>query len=144
MSGGKVGVGVGVLIFYKNKILLGLRHSKYDDVLKSGGTWTCPGGKLEYGENFEECAKRELKEETNLDCNDFEVFSLNNDVNEHAHFVTIGVICKNFSGELKTMEPEKISEWKWFSMDDLPENLYMPTKKYLNNFREKKFYIKNN
>jgi len=44
-----------------NKILL-VRHRKGNRLY-----WVLPGGRLEYGETFHECAVRELKEETGLD-----------------------------------------------------------------------------
>lgn len=44
-----------------DKILL-VRHKKGNQKY-----WVLPGGRLEYGETFEECAVRELKEETGLD-----------------------------------------------------------------------------
>ena len=50
-----------------NKILLGKRNSdpkKADSELSGEGTWTMPGGKIEFGEELEEAAKREVLEET--------------------------------------------------------------------------------
>lgn len=29
------------------------------------------------------------------------------------------------------MEPTKHSEWKWFDIDNLPEKIYSPSKKFL-------------
>lgn len=52
---------VSVVVIDDNRILL-VRHRK--------GTrqyWVLPGGRLEYGEAFSECAVRELREETGLD-----------------------------------------------------------------------------
>lgn len=58
----RVQVGIGVIILKGNKILLGKRidgHSK--------GTWQSTGGHLEFGESFEDGARREIKEETGLE-----------------------------------------------------------------------------
>jgi 8-oxo-dGTP diphosphatase len=65
----KVGAGVGVMIFSDGKILLGKRHSdpqKADSELHGEGTWTMPGGKLDFGESFEQGACREVFEETGI------------------------------------------------------------------------------
>ncbi len=47
------------MILRHNQVLLGQRHSdpeKADSALQGEGTWTMPGGKLHYGESFEDGA----------------------------------------------------------------------------------------
>jgi len=143
----KVGVGFGVLIQQNGKILLGRRHEnpdKADSVFRAANVWTMPGGKLDYGENFIAGAKREVKEETGLDINDedLEVICINEDMNEHAHFITIGLVAKKFSGEPQVLEPDEITEWNFFEPDELPKNIYFPSEKVLKNYKAGKFYIK--
>ncbi|MGM5483590.1 MAG: nucleotide triphosphate diphosphatase NUDT15 [Nanobdellota archaeon] len=142
----KVGVGFGVIILKDNKILLGKRHEdpeKASSLLNGAGTWTMPGGKLKFGESFEEGAKRETMEETGIKLNNVDVICINNDVVENAHFITIGLFSDKFEGEPKVMEPDEITEWKWFSLDNLPEPIFFPSKKVLENYKNKKFYILN-
>ena len=145
----KMGIGVGILILNeKNELLLGLRNDdpeKADSELHLEGTWTMPGGKLEFGESFEEAGKRETKEETNIDVEleDLEVISFCNDKNQYAQFVTVGMIAKKYSGEPKIMEPDEIVDWKWFSLDNLPKKLYFPSEKVLKNYLTKKMYDRN-
>jgi len=140
----KVGAGCGVLIVRDGKILLGRRHfdpAKADSELHGEGTWTMPGGKLEFGESFEDCAKREVAEETGLQLNNLKVICINNDKNKSAHFVTIGLFSDDFSGELKVMEPDEIVEWQWFSLDNLPSPLFPPSVKIIENYNRNLFYI---
>lgn len=139
----KVGVGFGVMVIKDNKILLGLRNDdgkKADSELYGEGTWTMPGGKLEYGETFEQGGIREVKEETNIDVKDIEVFCVQNDLNEFAHFVTIGMIAKSFTGEEKVMEPDEIVEWKWFDINNVPTNFFFPSARCLEKYKEELFY----
>lgn len=141
----QVGVGFGVMILKDRKILLGKRHTdpkKADSELHGEGTWTMPGGKLEHNETFEEGAQREVLEETSIKIKDPKVICVNNDKNEHAHFVTIGLLVTDFVGDAKVMEPDEITEWKWFKSSELPKNIFPPSKKVLENFKQKKFYIK--
>lgn len=141
----RIGVGFGVMIFRDGKVLLGKRNEdveKADSVFRVGGCWTMPGGKLKYGETFEDAAKREVDEETGIKINDMNVICLNCDVNEHAHFITLGFYSEDFSGEAQVLEPDEITEWKWFSLNSLPENIYFPSKKILENYKQKKFYLK--
>ena len=126
----KPGLGVGVMVLKDNKILLGLRNPdkvKASTELQGQGTWTMPGGKVEFMETLIDAAKRELNEETGLIATDLELFSVSDDMTDSAHYVTIGFIVREYSGEVQTMEPETILEWKWFDLEDLPANLYKPS-----------------
>ena len=44
---------------------------------------------------------------------------MHNCKNEHAHFVTVGLLAKNYQGEPKVMEPDEMTEWGWFDLDNL-------------------------
>ena len=132
-------VGVGVMIFKDNKVLLGHRHSdpqKADSQLQGEGTWTMPGGKLDFKEELEDAAYREVLEETGIkiDKEKIEIISVTNDTVTDAHFVTIGFLCKNFEGEPKVMEPDEITEWRWFDLNNLPSPIFFPSEKILKNF----------
>lgn len=144
MPNKKVGIGFGVMLLKNNKVLLGKRHEdpeKASSELNGAGTWTMPGGKLEFGETFEQGAIRETIEETGLKINNPKVICLNNDIIETAHFVTIGIFSNEFEGEPKVMEPDEITQWQWFDLNNLPVPLYFPSKKILNNFKNNKFYV---
>ncbi len=141
----KIGNGFGVMVLKDGKLLLGKRHAdplKADSELHGEGTWTMPGGKLRFGESFEEGAKREVLEETGVEISidNLKVVSLTNDIVPDAHFVTVGLFCENYPYEPKVMEPDEITEWKWFPLDKLPSPIFPPSQKILNNYNAGKFY----
>jgi 8-oxo-dGTP diphosphatase len=124
---------IGIATFIrndKNEILLMLRNSKVGN-----NTWGLPGGKLEMYETLEECAAREVKEETNLVVSDLKYLGLTNDMmkDTNNHFITIFFETTVYSGKLKNTEPEKCHEQKWFSLDNLPKNLFSPVENYISN-----------
>ena len=88
-------------------------------------------------ETMFEGAKREIKEETNLDIDDLVLFGASDDIATDRHFVTLQIVAKSASGELIAMEPEKEDKWEWFSLDDLPKNIYTPSKKFINDYIKK-------
>ncbi|MBN2880871.1 NUDIX domain-containing protein [Candidatus Woesearchaeota archaeon] len=120
-------VGVGVAIFKDGKILLGLRKGSH-----GSETWSLPGGHLEMGEEFFDCAKRETTEETRISIKNLSVFCVNNDIfSPEKHYITICVKAEYDSGELRVMEPDKCYEWKWFDLDKLPSPLFLATKHFI-------------
>lgn len=146
----RVGAGFGVFLFKNGKVLLGKRHEdaeKADSKLHGEGTWTMPGGKLEFGESFEEGGKREVMEETGINLKSLRVICVNNDKVSDAHFVTIGMFAEAgkdflFEAEAKVMEPDEITEWRWFDLNDLPEKMFFPSRKVLNCYLKKEVYLK--
>lgn len=132
----QIKVGVGVMIIDNNKILLGHRVEKAEDTggIYEPDCWTLPGGKQEYEETMVEAAIRECKEETNLDISDLKVFTASDSFQPDRHYVTINFITASYSGELKIMEPEKIDKWEWFDINELPQNIYTPSKNMITEF----------
>ena len=140
-----VRAGVGIMLLRDGKVLLGKRHddpNKADSELDGEGTWTMPGGKLDFGDKIADGAARELVEETGIeiDPSKLKLHSVTNERTSNAHFVTIGFICKESEGEAKTLEPDEITEWKWFALDDLPDKVFPASFKMLEQYKSGEIY----
>ncbi len=133
-------VGIGVMIQNeKGEALLGLRRGSH-----GAGEWSFPGGHLEFGEKIFETAEREVKEETGLDIGEFELISVADEMryikSDGKHYLNIGIKGKYNGGEPRVIEPDKCKEWRWVSLDNLPENLFEGTELVINNFKKGKIY----
>lgn len=138
------GVGVGIIILNELKqVLLILRNSDASKALSDmrlEGTWTLPAGKVKNGETLIEAAKRKAQSEVNLDVHDLEVVSINDDINEYAHFLTVGLLARMSSGKISLGDTEEHVDYGYFDLDNLPDNLCEPSKVILKNYKNKTIY----
>jgi 8-oxo-dGTP diphosphatase len=116
-------VGVGVIVTKGDRLLLLERKSVHGH-----GTWSTPGGHLEYGESPEECAVRETKEETGVDIANVRALGYTNDVfsSRDLHYITLWMAGDYQSGEATVAAPYEASQVGWFAWDALPEPLFLP------------------
>ena len=116
-------VGVGVILIKDQKVLCLKRKNAHGD-----GTWSFPGGHLESHEEFEDCVKREVEEETGVKVGNIRFAGLTNDVfeKENKHYITIFMICDWKLGEAQIKEPEKCTDIGWFEWENLPKPLFLP------------------
>ena len=121
-------LGVGVVVTRGDRIALGRR-------LSPEPCWSLPGGKIEAFETVEDCARRELHEETGLrGLGGTDIMSVANMRAPGLHTITFGVRFPECSGDLRLCEPDKFSAWDWFPITRLPEDLFLPARIVLDTF----------
>lgn len=111
--------GATVVVIKDNKILLNLRSDT--------NTWGNPGGATELGETLEETSLRELKEETNLDCDSFTLLNVFSGKDfyfkypngDELYSVVALYLANDVTGELKITDGESF-KLDYFSKDNLP------------------------
>ena len=122
-------VGASVIIENaQQQILLQLRTDNH--------CWSYPGGSVELDEEVEEAAKRELLEETGLIAHELELFGIFSGKDTHYIYpngdevsnIDIVYLCRNYSGTIQCQE-EEVMELRFFSIEEIPENLSAPVKK---------------
>ena len=105
---------IGVAVIYNNQgqILIDRRLNKG----LMGGLWEFPGGKLEEGETIEECIKREIKEELDIEINvGNHLITINHDYTKFKVSLIV-YLCTHLKGIPQAIE---CSEIKWVNVDEL-------------------------
>lgn len=129
------GVGVACFVWKDNEFLMQKRQGSHGD-----GTWSLPGGHLEMGESWEECATREVREETGLTIKNLGFLAVTNDIfSENKHYITIWMKADWENGEAHITEPEKCSEQGWFTTSSWPSPLFDPPCQNLRGIRPELF-----
>ena len=121
MMPGITRVGVGIIIWRQDQVLLIRRKNVH-----GSGSWSTPGGHLDFQETPEACAIREAKEETNLDILDPRFFAITNDVfeAEEKHYITVWMEAKYLGGEPVLNAPYESDAIGWFHWQALPQPLF--------------------
>lgn len=94
------------------------------------GCWAYPGGAMELGESFEECAAREAFEETGLECLNLKEYQCLSGADmyhvypngDEIYSVEMVFLCTKYRGELKIQE-EEVTEQCFFDLNALPEQI---------------------
>lgn len=125
----------------KNEVLLGQRSSPTGE-----SQWGFLGGHLKTGETILECAKREKGEELGKKAkvvltNIIVAVRENRLPPAFVPHLTVIILALYKGGELELPEGEKNREWKWFPLDDLPENVFSKADEVIRNYRQKQTLV---
>lgn len=107
-----------IIINEKDQILLGKRTDNHQ--------WGYAGGAVEIDEKVEDCARRELYEETGLFADEMELFMINSGPETHYIYpngdevsnIEIVYICRKYHGELRRQE-EEVEELRFFAPTEI-------------------------
>lgn len=121
-------IGIGVFVFKDGEFIMGCRKGAHGE-----GSWSIPGGHLEWGEQWEETARREVLEETGLQIKNIQFGAVTNDIfsDENKHYVTIWITSDWASGEAVIAEPDKFIDIGWYDFNTLPKPLFLPWQQLL-------------
>lgn len=147
-------VGVGAIVLHPDltgtdRVLIGERRSMH-----GAGQWALPGGHLENGEGWAECASRETAEESGVCVPDakWSMIRVTNDVmaREAAmgeggqqlaplHYITLFMACRATHEEIASLhnaEPDKCAGWHWKRWDEVrglmaAGRLFLPLQHFL-------------
>jgi 8-oxo-dGTP diphosphatase len=119
---------VGVLVEKDGKVLM-LRRKH----VHGSGTWSTPGGHLEFGEEPVLCGIREVEEETGIQVKKPKFLAVTNDVfPEHGkHSITLWYRAEYESGTARIGDASEMDQVGWYPKEALPEPLFLPLRNLL-------------
>jgi 8-oxo-dGTP diphosphatase len=105
----KIVVAVKGIVINKGKMLI-TKRAENDEV--GGGTWECPGGKIEFGEELEAALVREIKEEAGIDVTvDRILFAVTFKTNPARQVVVINYLCSSQNTDVALSDEHM--DYKW-------------------------------
>lgn len=102
------------------------------------GLWEFPGGKVEKGEDFFSCIKRELKEELGLNINPKRILQVIEE-DQNKQIIEIAFIECNIEGALPPPESTSIC---WVTLDELLSvEMPLPDQRFVQSLKSKKILL---
>lgn len=114
-------MGAGLLIRRDDGMILLYRRLNAPEA----GHWNIVGGKIDLMENAADAARREAEEETGLRIGRVEFLCSAEGIipADHQHWISLIYTTTDFSGEPRLTEPDKLSDFGWFSPEAPPAPL---------------------
>jgi len=113
----KLNLSATVIVRRDDKVLLIKRN-----IQPFKNYWALIGGAKEDNETFEDCAKRELKEEVGLKVEDLQYLTEITVNNELGLQLSKVYMCVLQNGEVQ-IDPHEVSEAQWFALKELPPKI---------------------
>jgi 8-oxo-dGTP diphosphatase len=123
-------VGVGAMIVRDGRVLMARRRSG-----QRPGWYGWIGGKLEFGETLQDCAKREAREEAGIEITHLRLLCISSIIVEDQHWIDVEFLADIAVGEPHAAAPDELTEWAWYSLDDLPGPIFEPAALALKSYR---------
>ena len=123
-------VGVGVMIVRDGRVLMARRTSG-----QRPGWYGWIGGRLEFGETLQTCARREAREEAGVEIMNLRLLCVSTIIVEDQHWIDVEFRGDIASGEPYAAAPDEIDEWSWYSLDQLPGPIFDPAQLALKSYQ---------
>ncbi len=134
-------IGVSVIYFChdgKGNFIMAKRSKNTTD---EHGRWDIGGGKLEFGDSVEDTLRREIMEEYCTDVINFEFLGYRDVHRVHngkkTHWIALDFKVLINPIKVKNGEPNKFDDVRWFTFDNVPENIHSQLPKFLENYKNK-------
>ena len=99
--------------------------------------WVIPGGHVEYGETVEKAIKREMKEELGVPVKIKKIFGVYSDPKRDPRYHTASVVYLIEKTKGKIRVNREASEFRYFSLNNLPKKIGFDNRKILNDLKKK-------
>lgn len=116
----KLPVAVHLILIKNNEILLQRRyHTGYED-----GNYGVVSGHIDGNESVIKAMQREAFEESGIHINenDLKIVHVMHK-KEEIEYISYFLTCKNYTGKIQIMEPDKCDELAFYPLDNLPQNI---------------------
>jgi 8-oxo-dGTP diphosphatase len=127
--------GIGIMVMRDGKVLLGKRKGSH-----AAGEYCFPGGYLEHGESFEDCARRETREEAGVEIENVRFIVLTHMKDYQKHHVQVGLVADWSKEEPRICEPEKCEGWGWYDLNAIPTPLFKASASLLEAYKTGIYY----